>query len=158
MLSLRLRSQNLLKPEPDQATGAMLPPQPKRVYLVGGGSANPAIAQLAGEVLGSTEGVYKLDIGGNACALGSAYKSVWAIERSEGQTFEDLIGSRWDEEKFVKRIADGYKKGVFEKYGDAVKGFEKMEKLVVGSEGKGDIKEKGVAIFANEHGDGAVVH
>ena len=156
MLSLRLRSQNLLKPEPDQATGTMLPPQPKRVYLVGGGSANPAIAQLCGEVLGSTEGVYKLDIGGNACALGSAYKAVWACERKEGQTFEDLIGSRWDEEKFVKRIADGYKKGLFEKYGEAAKGFDKMEKLVVGSEGKGDIAKGGV-VFANEHGEGAMV-
>ena len=157
MLSLRLRSQNLLKPEPDQATGDMLPPQPKRVYLVGGGSANPAIAQLCGEVLGSTEGVYKLDIGGNACALGSAYKSVWACERAEGQTFEDLIGSRWDEEKFVKRIADGYKKGLFEKYGEAAKGFDKMEKLVVGAEGKEDVQAKGGVVFANEHGEGAMV-
>lgn len=155
MLSLRLRSQNLLKPEPDAATGVMLPPQPKRVYLVGGGSANPAIAQLAGEVLGSTEGVYKLDIGGNACALGSAYKSVWACERKEGQTFEELIGSRWDEEKFVKRIADGYKKGLFEKYGEAVKGFEKMEKLVVGQAGKEHHPDVAGVVFANEKGDGA---
>jgi xylulokinase len=108
-------------------------------------------------VLGSTEGVYKLDIGGNACALGSAYKAVWACERSEGQTFEDLIGSRWDEEKFVKRIADGYKKGLFEKYGKAAEGFDKMEKLVVGSESKGDIPKGGV-VFANEHGEGAMVN
>lgn len=156
MLSLRLRSQNLLKPEPDQATGEMLPPQPKRVYLVGGGSANQAIAQLCGEVLGSTEGVYKLDIGGNACALGSAYKAVWACERAEGQTFEQLIGSRWDEDKFVKRIAGGYKKGLFEKYGDAVKGFEKMEKLVIGN--KGDVKSSssGGVVFADEKGAGAM--
>ena len=152
MLSLRLRSQNLLKPEPDQATGTMLPPQPKRVYLVGGGSANPAIAQLCGEVLGSTEGVYKLDIGGNACALGSAYNAVWACERKEDQTFEDLIGSRWDEEKFVKRIADGYKKGLFEKYGEAAKGFDKMEKLVVG-QGKSDVHTDGGVVFGHDRPD-----
>ena len=156
MLSLRLRSQNLLKPEPDQETGAMLPPQPKRVYLVGGGSANQAIAQLSGEVLGSTEGVYKLDIGGNACALGSAYKAVWACERKEGETFEQLIGSRWDEEKFVKRIAGGYKKGLFERYGDAVTGFHKMEKLVVGEAGNAKSPATGGTVFANEKGAGAI--
>ena len=87
MLSLRLRSQNLVTAEKDPKTGKVLPPQPRRVYLVGGGSANPAIAKICGEVLGSIEGVYKLDIGGNACALGSAYKAVWGCERKPGQTF-----------------------------------------------------------------------
>ena len=47
----------------------------RRIYLVGGGSYNPAIAKLAGEVLGSVEGVYRLDVGGNACALGGSYPS-----------------------------------------------------------------------------------
>ncbi|KAJ4330718.1 hypothetical protein N0V95_010009, partial [Ascochyta clinopodiicola] len=59
-LSLRLRSQSLVEPQ-----GA-LPPQPRRIYLVGGGAANPAIAELAGQVLGGSDGVYKLEIGGNA--------------------------------------------------------------------------------------------
>lgn len=131
MLSLRLRSHNLVKPEKHPETGASLPPQPRRVYLVGGGSANEAIAKICGQVLGSVEGVYKLDIGGNACALGAAYKAVWGCERQPGQTFEDLIGGRWDEGAFVKRIADGYSEGVFETYGEAVKGFEKMEKLAL---------------------------
>lgn len=131
MLSLRLRSQSLVKPEQDPKTGKHLPPQPRRVYLVGGGSANPAIAKICGEVLGSVEGVYKLDIGGNACALGGAYKAVWGCERQPGQTFESLIQSRWDEDAFVKKIADGYAEGVFEKYGEAVKGFDKMEKLAL---------------------------
>lgn len=135
-LSLRLRSHNLVRPEKDPKSGEVLPAQPRRVYLVGGGSANPAIAKLAGEVLGSVEGVYKLDIGGNACALGAAYKAVWGSERKSGQTFEDLIGSRWDEASFVKKVADGYTKGVFEKYGEAVQGFEKMEKLVLKEEGE----------------------
>jgi xylulokinase len=136
MLSLRLRSASLVTSEKDPQTGAQLPPQPRRVYLVGGGSANEAIARICGEVLGSVEGVYKLDIGGNACALGSAYKAVWAVERKAGQTFEDLIGGRWDEEKFVKKVAGGYKEGVWETYGEAVKGFDKMEKLVLEREGE----------------------
>ncbi|KAI5370406.1 Putative carbohydrate kinase, FGGY, D-xylulose kinase, ATPase, nucleotide binding protein [Septoria linicola] len=130
-LSLRLRSHALVRSEKDLRTGKMLPPQPRRVYLVGGGSANPAIAKIAGEVLGSVEGVYKLDIGGNACALGAAYKAVWGCERKSGQTFEELIGERWDESSFVKKVADGYTEGVFEKYGEAVKGFDAMEKLVL---------------------------
>ena len=128
MLSLRLRSQKLVQPMQDPKTGRSIPPQARRVYLVGGGSANPAIAKICGEVLGSAEGVYKLDIGGNACALGAAYKAVWGCERQNGQTFEDLIGSRWDESAFVKKIADGYEEGLWEKYGEAVKGFDIMEK------------------------------
>lgn len=129
MLSLRLRSKDLVR---SPAEG--LPPQPRRVYLVGGGSRNKAIAQVAGEVLGSKDGIYKLDVGENACALGAAYKAVWAMERKEGQTFEELIGSRWKEEDFVQKIAEGYQKGVFEKYGKAVEGFEMMEKQVLNSE------------------------
>ena len=158
MLSLRLRSQALVHAGKDK-NGAELPPQPRRVYLVGGGSANQAIAQLCGEVLGSFEGVYKLDIGGNACALGSAYKAVWACERKDGQTFEDLIGSRWDEDKFVKRVADGYKKGVFETYGEAARGFSKMERLVIEEEGGMMHKtaSSGGVIMADEHGAGAYV-
>jgi xylulokinase len=126
MLSLRLRSRGLT-----QSPDGTLPPQPRRVYLVGGGSKNKAIAKIAGEILGGAEGVYKLDIGDNACALGAAYKAVWGIERAEGQTFENLIGERWREEEFVEKIAEGYQEGVFELYGKAVEGFEAMEKKVL---------------------------
>lgn len=122
MLSLRLRSRGLT-----HSPGNGLPPQPRRVYLVGGGSKNRAIAKVAGEILGGVEGVYKLDIGDNACGLGAAYKAVWAMERNPGQTFEDLIGKRWREEEFIERIADGYQPEVFDKYGKALEGFEKME-------------------------------
>jgi xylulokinase len=122
MLSLRLRSRELVN---SPAKG--LPPQPRRVYLVGGGSRNKAIAKLAGEILGGSEGVFKLDVGENACALGGAYKAVWAMEREGSETFEDLIGARWNEDEFVEKIAEGYQKGVFEEYGEAMAGFEKME-------------------------------
>ncbi|KAJ5196650.1 hypothetical protein N7449_007129 [Penicillium cf. viridicatum] len=129
MLSLRLRSRDLT-----QSPGNGLPSQPRRVYLVGGGSKNKAIAKIAGEILGGVEGVYSLDVGDNACALGAAYKAVWGIERQPGQTFEDLIGQRWNEDEFIERIADGYQKGVFEQYGQAVEGFEKMELQVLQQE------------------------
>jgi xylulokinase len=130
-LSLRLRSASLV-----QAPSKDLPPQPRRIYLVGGGSRNTAIAKIAGEVLGSSEGIYKLDIGENACALGSAYKAVWAVERSEGESFEDLIGKRWREEEFAHKIADGYQKGVWERYGVAIEGFEMLEKDVLKEHGR----------------------
>ncbi|KAJ5638797.1 Carbohydrate kinase FGGY N-terminal [Penicillium herquei] len=126
MLSLRLRSKGLT-----QSPGNGLPAQPRRVYLVGGGSKNKAIAKIAGEILGGVEGVYKLDIGDNACALGAAYKAVWGLERKAGETFEDLVGKRWNEDEFIERIADGYQPGLFEKYGMAVEGFQKMEDEIV---------------------------
>ncbi|EFE31685.1 uncharacterized protein ARB_01284 [Trichophyton benhamiae CBS 112371] len=132
-LSLRLRSRELVHSPSDKKD---IPPQPRRIYLVGGGSRNAAIAKVAGEVLGGIEGVYKLDVGENACALGAAYKAVWALERAPQQTFEDLIGQRWREDEFVERIADGYQPGVFEKYGQAVRGFEMMEKQILKAETK----------------------
>ena len=108
-----------------------LPPQPRRIYLVGGGSQNAAIAKIAGEILGGVEGVYKLDVGGNACALGSAYKAVWACERKKGETFEDLIGARWDEEGFVEKIAEGYQDKKYKIYERGVEGLEAVENDVL---------------------------
>ncbi|OAL36166.1 D-xylulose kinase A [Fonsecaea nubica] len=133
-LSLRLRSRELVSsPAKD------LPPQPRRIYLVGGGSRNKAIARVAGEVLGGSEGVFKLDVGENACALGAAYKAVWAVERKQGETFEELIGKRWREDEFVEKIADGYNAPVWEKYSSALKGFEEMEtRLLREHERKGE--------------------
>jgi len=131
-LSLRLRSRGLVRPQQRvELAGALLPPQPRRVYLVGGGSLNEAIAEVCGDVLGGAEGVFRLDIGGNACALGAAYKAVWGVERPAGESFEDFIGARWDESSFVRKVGQGYKEGVWEKYGIALKGFEEMEKKVV---------------------------
>ena len=144
MLSLRLRSQALMT-----RTKGGVPAQPRRIYLVGGGSQNAAIAKIVGEVLGGTEGVFKLDVGENACALGSAYKAVWAMERADDEAFEDFVGSRWKESKFVKKIAEGYQKGVFEKYGEALKGFDLMEKQALAQQAS---KQNGHANgFTNGH-------
>lgn len=131
LLSLRLRSRELVR-----SPGNGLPPQPRRIYLVGGGSRNKAIAQVAGEVLGGSDGVWKLDVGENACALGSAYKAVWAMERKKDETFEDLIGARWREQDFAEKIADGYQKEAFDKYTRALKGFERMEKELLKEHGR----------------------
>ncbi|KAH7349923.1 D-xylulose kinase [Plectosphaerella cucumerina] len=127
-LSMRLRSQKLVEIN-DKTAG--LPAQPRRIYLVGGGSLNPAIARVLGEVLGGAEGVYRLDVGGNACALGGAYKAVWALERAEGESFDELIGRRWKEEEAIEKVDVGYRNGVFEMYGKVVPAFEEMEKQIL---------------------------
>ncbi|KAL9094020.1 MAG: hypothetical protein Q9165_003690 [Trypethelium subeluteriae] len=143
-LSLRLRSTALVHPQPSHpvyplgGASRTLPPQPRRIYLVGGGSANATLARVCGEVLGGSDGVYRLDIGGNACGLGAAYKAVWGVERRRAgkgkvggdESFEDLIAGRWDEGRFVRKVAQGYREGVWERYGEAVRGFEGMERLV----------------------------
>lgn len=125
-LSMRLRSQALVtSPKPG------LPAQPRRIYLVGGGSHNPAIARVMGDVLGAAEGVYILDVGGNACALGGAHKAVWALERAERETFDELIGKRWAEEDAIQKIDTGYKEGVFQRYGDVLGAFDEMETKIL---------------------------
>ncbi|KAF4635993.1 hypothetical protein G7Y89_g2083 [Cudoniella acicularis] len=129
ILSLRLRSHNLV-----HSPSKEYPPQPGRIYLVGGGSLNPAIARIVGDVLGGVEGVYKLDVGGNACALGGAYKAVWAMERTKGESFEELIGGRWRESEAVEKVDDGYRTETWSKYGKVLKTFEKMEGEVLKGE------------------------
>jgi xylulokinase len=139
-LSLRLRSQSLVNPQDS------LPAQPRRIYMVGGGAVNPAIAELAGQVLGGIEGVFKLEIGGNACALGGAYKAAWGVQRSsKSEKFEDFLAARWNEEGFVKKICEGYRKGVFEQYGEALKGFDQVEKMAIEEAGHGIKREENVA-------------
>lgn len=134
ILSLRLRSQSLVD-RPDKAQ--RLPAQPRRIYLVGGGSLNPAIARVVGDVLGGAEGVYRLDVGGNACALGGAYKAVWALERRDDkETFDELIGARWREEGAIQKVDDGYREGVFEKYGNVLGAFDQMEKGILAQENR----------------------
>lgn len=132
ILSLRLRSQKLVSA--DGLNG--LPPQPRRIYLVGGGSVSTSIPHIVGDVLGGAEGVYKLDVGGNACALGGAYKAVWAMERKGNETFDELIGGRWRESEAVKKIDIGYREDVWKKYGDILPVFEKMERTVLAGEKK----------------------
>lgn len=124
-LSMRMRARNLV-----HAPAEGIPPQPRRIYLVGGGSLNPAIAQTMGEVLGGAEGVYKLDVGGNACALGGAYKAVWAMERKEGESFDELIGKRWKEDGAIQKVDGGYRDGVFQTYGGVLGAFEQMEEEI----------------------------
>lgn len=128
-LSMRLRSQNLVHPPTPE-----LPAQPRRIYLVGGGSLNPAIARVIGDVLGGADGVYKLDVGGAACAMGGAYKALWAMERADGETFDDLIGKRWKEDGMIEKVDMGFRNGTYQKYGNVLGAFEDMEKTILAQE------------------------
>ncbi|KAL7784180.1 FGGY family of carbohydrate kinase [Trichoderma afarasin] len=128
-LSMRLRSQKLVHSPRDG-----LPAQPRRIYLVGGGSLNPAITRVLGDVLGGADGVYKLDVGGNACALGGAYKACWALERNDGETFDELIGKRWTEEGSIEKVDIGYREGTYQKYGKVLGAFEEMEGRLLAEE------------------------
>ena len=82
--------------------------------------------------------MYRLDVGENACALGAAYKAVWAVERGVGESFEELVGGRWREGEFARRVDGGYKEGVFERYGDGVVGLGLLEDEVLKGEGRGE--------------------
>ncbi|CAK7215695.1 hypothetical protein SCUCBS95973_002565 [Sporothrix curviconia] len=138
-LSMRLRSQPLVHDhvpgETVDANAPRLPAQPRRIYLVGGGSLNPAIAQVLGEVLGGAEGVYRLDVGGNACALGGAYKALWSVERrDEHETFDELIGKRWTPEGAIEKVDVGYQPEQFAQYGRVLGAFEQMEQTILAEE------------------------
>lgn len=125
-LSMRLRAAPLLAP----CAMNNYKTQPRRVYLVGGGSRNPVICDIIGQVLGCSEGIYQLDVGSNACAVGAAYKSSWAMERRRQQKFEDFVGERWDEQKMVKRIGDVDEKA-WEAYGEILGVFSEAESRIV---------------------------
>lgn len=130
-LSMRLRASPLLAPSTDSGNTKS---QPRRLYIVGGASNNRTIAQITGDVLGASDGVYKLDIsGGNACALGAAYYSAWAAEKNTTDTlsFEDFVAQRWDEGQRVVRVGEGYREGVWERYGELLDGLLSAEKEII---------------------------
>ena len=126
LMSLRLRSRQMT-----ESTGKDLPPQPRRIYLTGGGSQNPAIQKMVGEILGGSEGVYTLDVGTNGCALGAAYRALWAYERESNESFDVMIGKRWKEETAVKKVHHGYTPDLFEVYGKGVEALQMAERYVV---------------------------
>ncbi|KAF2399410.1 D-xylulose kinase-like protein [Trichodelitschia bisporula] len=131
-LSMRLRARAMMTPQTDPADPAKkLPDQPGRVYLVGGGARSDAIVGVAGDVLGGVEGVYRLEVGGNACALGGAYRAAWG-EEGGGEGFEEWLKGRWEEHKFAAKVGKGYDAERWPVYGDVLRGFEGLEAKAVG--------------------------
>jgi xylulokinase len=129
LLSIRIRAAPMLNPR-----GL------KRIYLAGGGAKNDAIARVCGDVLGGEEGVWRLEnVEGGACAVGAANRAAWGYKREsstniDGESFEDFLARKWDASNAdrITKVADGYKAGVWERYGDVVEGMEQLEKIAMG--------------------------
>jgi xylulokinase len=148
-LSLRLRSRALVTappppPAPASASAAreLLPPQPTRVFVVGGGSRSRAATRVCGQVLGGARGVFALAPGrgggaAGAAALGGAHKAAWGAMRAPGQAFDEFLRERWGreaeggDEGYLTKVAEGYCEGVWERYGLAVDGLDMLEKEVL---------------------------
>ena len=49
----------------------------------------------------------------------------------------------------MKKICEGYRKGVFEQYGDALKAFDEVEKVALREKGEGektDVKKEAMGL------------
>jgi xylulokinase len=109
----------------------------KRIYLAGGGAQNNAIAHICGDVLGGDEGVWRLEnVKGGACAVGAANRAAWGHYRETGDTtkpesFEDFLSRKWEasDKRRVTKVAEGYKAGVWERYGEVMEGMLQLEKI-----------------------------
>jgi xylulokinase len=74
------------------------------------------------------------------------------VQRREGEKFEDFLEGRWDESGFVRRVAEGYQEGVFERYGEALEGFRELEGVAIQERGEhGNVEGKDAKV------DGGVV-
>ena len=56
---------------------------------------------------------------------------MWAVERGPGESFESLIGERWREEEFTKKVAEGYDEELYRGYAKGVEALEVVEKEVL---------------------------
>lgn len=59
--------------------------RPRRAFFVGGASKNDAIVDRFAQVLGATQGNFRLETP-NSCALGGCYKALWSYLFHEGST------------------------------------------------------------------------
>ena len=71
---------------------------------------------------------------------------MWAVERHRGESFEELVGQRWREEEFTKKVAEGYDEKLYREYEKGVEALEAVEKEVlregrveVGTSGAGQV-------------------
>lgn len=81
--------------------------RPRKAFFVGGASNNDAIVKKFTEILGATNGNYRLETP-NSCALGGCYKALWSHLYHSGKTsqaFDRFLGEKfpWDE---VEHICD----------------------------------------------------
>ncbi|CUS24534.1 LAQU0S17e01112g1_1 [Lachancea quebecensis] len=74
--------------------------RPRRAFFVGGASKNNAIVERFAQVLGATNGNFRLETP-NSCALGGCYRAMWSHLHYEGLTnapFDNFLNEqfRWE--------------------------------------------------------------
>ena len=120
-LSMRLRAQPLI------SSG-----KPRHLYFVGGASQNTEIVSVMAGILGSREGVFRLNEGitAGACARGGAIKAAWAYDGRQ-MDFEEYVRSRWDMEGKLENLAveDDYE--TWEEYGKILDVYDRCEKTIL---------------------------
>lgn len=85
--------------------------RPNKAFFVGGASKNNAIVKKFAQVIGATQGNYRLETP-NSCALGGCYKALWSDLFYSKQTtlhYDQFLNERfpWDDLEYVCDSDDG---------------------------------------------------
>ena len=119
-LSMRLRARPLLDGKPNH------------LYFVGGASQNTEIVSVMASVLGSREGVFRLNEGvtAGACARGSAIKAAWAYDGKE-MKFEDFVRRRWNTKGKLEKLEMKEDKETWDEYGKVLDAYDRCEEIIL---------------------------
>ncbi|CCF57614.1 hypothetical protein KAFR_0C06220 [Kazachstania africana CBS 2517] len=99
-------SERQLKFDYDQLPlSAYLNNRPKRAFFVGGASKNDAIVKKFAQIIGATDGNYRLKTS-NSCALGGCYKALWSFMYTTKQTalpFDEFLSKNfhWEDVEYI---------------------------------------------------------
>lgn len=108
---------------------------PRRVYFVGGASANATVCRALTRVLVPTEGGFRVPDMSDACAFGAAAKAVHGVLNCSGvdaQSWEEFIVARTRQEQFAEVQGSGSRGE--DVYGErAVELFRRSEEVCFGS-------------------------
>lgn len=102
--------------------------RPRRIYFVGGASANKVICEALSRVLVPSEGAYRVQDMKDACAVGAAAKAVYSVEGGGTKSWEDFIEERTDYGEFAEVFGGGLDGTTdTDLYKDGVEVFKKCE-------------------------------
>lgn len=79
--------------------------RPNKAFFVGGASKNDAIVKKFAQVIGATDGNYRLETP-NSCALGGCYKAAWSDlyqSRQTDQRYDQFLNDKfpWEDLEYV---------------------------------------------------------
>ena len=125
-LSIRARAQPLFR----EFGG-----RPRRIFVVGGGSKDPAIVSVFAQILGYSQGVYRLSDStqAGACALGSAHKAAWmfSCQSSACTTFETFIQKRWSLDERTVKLDAHLHEDLWQEYGRGLTYYMQCEHRLI---------------------------